>query len=379
MTGSKWALFIAGLLGGLSIGVHISVALLAPAVLLFLLLHWNCGWPMWRTAVLGALSGLAITVLIFLLIEWNNPTASYFNSVIEPSHSAWGYEVGEMDGPLEHLWFGWQGRQFQYLMFSDIAKVMPRQAGDYWADLANENAMPLIILVGLGALWLLLRRLRVAILLLVALGTQLFVFFNYEIWDLYVFYIPSYVLLALLAISGMGALIELLSWTLSKLLNNSWQPEGEIVLDIIIAVLVLFFAVWPMFQPRQDSLLTGTADFGIDQYPQYDPHDKLIAAATVPDLPQNAIVFTEWDTMWPLYYTAYLENDRTDLTFIETFPADDQENLADSMVEFVVAQLGERPMLFESRISQLEKMSNISMGPKRIGPTTFYSVIEIEQ
>ena len=69
MTNSTWALFAAGLLGGLSIGVHMSVALLAPAVLLFLLLHRDRGWPMWRTAVLGALCGLAITVFLFLLID----------------------------------------------------------------------------------------------------------------------------------------------------------------------------------------------------------------------------------------------------------------------------------------------------------------------
>lgn len=379
VSSSKWALFVAGLLGGLSIGVHMSVVLLAPAVLLFLLLHHDRGWPMWKTAVLGALSGLVITVLIFLLIDWNNPTASYFNSVIEPSRTAWGYEAEQIDGPLEHLLFGWQGRQFQYLMFSDVARVIPQQAADYWANLGNELSLPLILLAAAGAVWLLLRRLRVAVLLLAALLIQWLYFFNYEIWDLYVFYIPSYVLLALLSIGGMGALVELLSWTVGKLLNGSRQSQSKIAFDIIIAVLVLFFAVWPMFQPRQDSLQSGTVEFGIDQYPQYNPHDQLIAAATVVDLPQNAIVFTGWDTMWPLYYTAFLENDRTDLTFIETYPADDQDQLADSMLEFIAANLGQRPMLFESRIPELEALDTVTMGPRRIGPTIFYSVIEIEE
>ena len=377
MTNSTWALFAAGLLGGLSIGVHMSVALLAPAVLLFLLLHRDRGWPMWRTAVLGALCGLAITVFLFLLIEWNNPSASYFNSVIEPSRSAWGYEAGQMDGPLEHLWFGWQGRQFQYLMFSDIAEVMPRQAGDYWDNLGNELAYPLILLAGAGALWLLLRRPRVAALLLIALFTQLFYFFNYEIWDLYVFYIPSYILLTLLAIAGLGALIDIAGWGLAKL--SGGRPSTKTALDILLAILVLAFVVWPVLQTRQDELLSGEVTFEFEEYPQYDPNLKLVAAATVAKLPENAIVFSGWDMMWPYYYAAHLENKRSDLLFIETYPADDQEQLADSLVEFVVDNLGKRAMFFEERPYQLETLENVSLGPRRVGPTRFFSVIEVQQ
>ena len=65
---------------------------------------------MWKTAVLGALSGLAVTVLIFVLIDWNSNGANYFDSAIEPSRSTWGYEADQIDGSLEHLLFSWQGR-----------------------------------------------------------------------------------------------------------------------------------------------------------------------------------------------------------------------------------------------------------------------------
>ena len=292
---SNKPLLAAALLGGMSLGVHMSVALLAPAVLLFLLLHWRRGWRMWKTAVFGALVGLVVTVLLFTLIDWNNPSASYFNSVIEPSRSAWGYEAGQIDGPLEHLLFGWQGRQFQYLMFSDVRTVMSQQAGDYWDNLGNELAMPLILLAVIGGIWLLLRRPRVLALLLAALIVQLLVFFNYEIWDLYVFYIPSYVLLLLFAIAGLGALIEIMDWALSKLSNG--QPVSEGVMDITLAILVLLFAAWPVFQPRQEGFTAGEVSFEFDEYPEYNSNLKLIAAATVADLPQKAIVFTSWDMM----------------------------------------------------------------------------------
>ncbi len=376
-SGDKWALFAAGLLGGLSLGVHMSVALLAPAVLLFLLLHWNRGWPMWKSALSGALSGLALTVLIFLLIEWNDPTASYFNAVIEPSRSAWGYEASQIDDPLEHLLFGWQGRQFQHLMFTNSGEVMTQLAADYWANLGQEFTLPLILLAGAGAIWLMLRRTAAAALLLGALLIQLLYFFNYDIWDLYVFYIPSYVLLALFAVAGLGALIELTARVVSKIAGGRTVNNGA--LDLLLALLILAFAVWPILQPRQEGVMNRKVDFEFAEYPQYDSHLQQIAAATVAGFPQNALVFTDWDMMWPYYYAAYLESDRVDLAFFETYPADDQDAPADSLVEFVITNLDKHPIFFEERIAELEEMEQISMGPRRIGPTRFFSVIEIEE
>ena len=83
--------------------------------------------------------------------------------------------------------------------------------------------------------------------------------------------------------------------------------------------------------------------------------------------------------MWPYYYTAHLESNRTDLAFIETYPADDQEQLAASLVEFVSDNLGERPMFFEEWPYQLETLENVSLGPRRVGPTRYFLVIEVQQ
>ncbi len=369
---SNKALLAAGLLGGMSLGVHMSVALLAPAVLLFLLLHWRRGWQMWKTAVLGAFSGLAVTIILFLLLDWNNPTASYFNSVIEPSHSAWGYEAQQIDGALEHLWFGWQGRQFQYLMFADVAEVMPQQAADYWANLGSELATPLILLAVLGAVYLLLRRPRAAALLIGALIIQLFYFFNYEIWDLYVFFIPSYLILALLAVAGLGGLIDFIIWAFGQLFNP--PKRIKTALDIIFALLVLAFAVWPIFQPQQEAFIAGEVPFDFDLYPQYDKNLVLITEAVVTELPQNAILFTDWDMMWPYYHVAHLQNGRSDLTFIETFPADNLDGVAGSVITYVLDNVDDRPIFFEESPTQLEEMDNLHLSPTRIGSTRLIKV-----
>ena len=131
-------LFIAGLLGGLSLGVHMSVALLAPAVFLFLLLHWRRGAKMWMAAFLGAVIGVFLTMFIFWLLDLNNPTANYFNSIIEPSRSSWGLAADEIDGSLERLLFGWSARQFRSFMFADVLRITSVQAAEYWENLPTE-------------------------------------------------------------------------------------------------------------------------------------------------------------------------------------------------------------------------------------------------
>src|SRR5262245_4457677 len=79
-TGKRWPLFLAGACGGLGLGVHSTVALFAPAVLLFLWLNRR-RWPScWAPAVLGAVTGTALYLLAFVVVELNAPPANIFNA-----------------------------------------------------------------------------------------------------------------------------------------------------------------------------------------------------------------------------------------------------------------------------------------------------------
>jgi hypothetical protein len=370
---SPRALWLAGMLGGLSLGVHLSVALVAPAVLVFLILQRKRGLQIWKQASTGAALGVLITIGLFWLIDLNNPTASYFNSVIAPSHTAWGMSADEIDGPLDRLLFGWQGRQFQYLMFSDIPNVMPQQAADYFDNLEAEFTRPFLMLAVVGLGLLLWRTRRFGIMIIIALAAQWIFFFNYEIWDLYVFYIPSYLLIAITAAAGIGSIIFLLEEALKEL-NLSKLPF-RIILDIGASLLVASFCIWPIFQPVEEDFGYEEISFDFDEYPEYDEYTYRVAYATVIKLPDNAIIFTEWDIMWPYYYVAHLEEGRMDLAFIEAFPADDQENLAASLVSYIEENAADRPMYFDRRISQLEGIEGLRMGPARIGPTRLFKLI----
>jgi hypothetical protein len=372
---NSWALFLAGLLGGLSLGVHMSVALLTPAVLLFLLFHWQDGKKMWMAAILGAAAGVLLTVLIFLLIDLHNPPANYFNSVIEPSRSAWGLAADEIDGPFERLLFGWSARQFRSFMFADISNVMPEQAADYWQNLPLELGWPLIWLAVLGAVDLVIRRTQVGVLLLVGLAVQLVSLFNYAIWDLYVFYIPSYVLLVLLSIAGMGTFVNLGTTTLRKISNQVQARSPDLILEGAVVLLVLGFSVWPVFLPRKDAALAGKVPFEYDEYPVYDEYLLDMTRAMVTELPENAVVFTDWDMVWPSYYAAHIVEGRTDLVFIETYPADDMDGIAVSVIDYVNTYLEHQPIFFSEREPAFLE-AGFTFSPARFGPIRMFQILD---
>jgi 4-amino-4-deoxy-L-arabinose transferase-like glycosyltransferase len=381
-TNRPYALFVAGLLGGLSLGVHMSVVLLVPAVLVFVaatLVAKRAAMSIPRnlaSALGGALAGLALMFLVFLLLDWNNPTASYFHSVIEPSRSAWGLSAEQIDGPFDRLLFGWSARQFRSFMFADPTAVMPDLAGRYWENLPSELAWPLIVLAGSGALGLLVRRPRAAALLLVALTTQWLCTFNYNIWDLYVFFIPSYVLLAVLAAAGLGVVVDIVGR-----LTSRWR-DYRAWADVVLAVLVFIVAVWPIFQPRLDTVRQGSVAFTRDDFEEYPvPSNsssedlQALLRPSLADAPENAIIFLDWDMLYPNYYVAHIELGRTDLMFVETYPADDQDSLADSVLEFIATRQTEHPVFVSERLSELSA-AGYHLAPLRVGPTRLYRVVQ---
>jgi 4-amino-4-deoxy-L-arabinose transferase-like glycosyltransferase len=384
-TNRPYALFVAGLLGGLSLGVHMSVALLVPAVLVFVAATLIAKRAAVSTpkslafALGGALAGLAIMLLIFLLLDWSNPAASYFQSVVEPSRSAWGLSSEQIDGPFDRLLFGWSARQFRSFMFADPAAVMPELAGRYGENLPSELAWPLVVLAGIGAVGLLMRRPRAASLLLIALATQWLCTFNYDIWDLYVFFIPTYVLLAVLAAAGLAVVVDMVGR-----LASHWG-DCRAWADVVLAVLVLVIAVWPIFRPRLDAVRQGSVAFTREDFEEYPvpPNSssgdlQALLRLSLADAPEGAIIFLDWDLLYPSYYVAHVELGRTDLMFVETYPADDQDSLAGSVLEFIATRQAGHPVFVSDRLPELSA-AGYHLAPLRIGPATLYRVVQRDE
>ncbi len=362
-------LFIAGVIGGLSLGVHLTVALLAPAVGVFLLLSWWRGRAMWRPAFFGALTGAGLALIAFLALDWNAPPANFFDSAVLPSRSSWGFKATDLNSPLERLAFDLSGRQFHSLMFADPPQVMPRLAREYWDGLPKELSWWIVGLAGLGVLSLLVRRWRLAVLFLLALAVHWIYTFNYDLWDLYVFFIPGYALLAILAGAGLGWLVDGLHWLIP------WRV-GRLVVESALAVAVVAVGVWPVAAPNMILVRIGRPAFDFDGYPadsfgMNGVHRE--ATAIVRSLDENAIVFTDWYWLYPFYYAAHVEQGRTDLMFIETVPFIESGELADSVIPYVRDRLADHPIFFSERQYKL-RAAGYTFHIVPVGPTTLYRV-----
>jgi hypothetical protein len=102
-----------------------------------------------------------------------------------------------------------------------------------------------------------------------------------------------------------------------------------------VALLVLVFAVWPVFQPHQEAVISREIPFDFDEFPFYDENLQHFAYAADLKMPQNAIIYTDWDLVWPYYYSAHILESRRDLTFVETYPEDYVDGVEDSVIEYV--------------------------------------------
>lgn len=370
----------AGAAGGFALGVHFSTGLYLIAIALFILLvamgrnerlfsaeAWRVTW---RPAVVGAAIGIVGVVLIFVLVDVIDPPSQYFDAVVAPSHSAWDLEEGQIDGVFERLRFDWTARQFSGLMFTQDG-LMGERWESFRADLPNEVSWPLLLsgLVGLG--WLVWRNWRAAVLIVVALVTQLVFAFNYDIGDMiYVFYIPAYMLIVLLAAAGLSAVNEAIGLLPLNSIGRSSVP-------IAIAGLALVLAVYPIASVNNEYVIEGTTPpYEFEAYPYNDYVASIMQpslSAMVADLPDEAIVFGDWDDLYPRFWIAHIEQGRTDLMFHETYPADDQEGMAASAVAYIVEMSAKRPVFVPDRISELSD-AGLSYIPMRIGPIKMLKV-----
>jgi hypothetical protein len=322
---------------------------LVPAAGIFLLVRCKADLPTWRTALFGALAGIALSVGAFILLDWRDSPADFIDIAALPSHSVWGMDAADLDSPMERLAFSITARQWRDRMFADPSRVMPENVESYVANLGNEFSLAVVLLAGLGAHTLCKHNSHLAILLLTALLAQWAYTFNYEIHDIYVFHISGYVLLSLLAASGAGRLAD--EW--STLRWHSWvRPLAAAVL--VLAVFAL--SVWPVARPRLDAVRDGRVpSFPFGPYPVHEglEHSHLLLGLMVEKIEQDAIVFAKWRFLYPYYYVAHIERGRTDLTFLEEKPYRAGDQQESSMLAYVEAHIGERPVYFEHCLEEL--------------------------
>ena len=367
-TGNSTALFIATMAGGMSLGIHFSAALFGLPVAVFLALNWRKWKEFWKPAGSGMLTGLVVYFFGFLIVNRSNSPLDYFNTIVKPSVSAWGLTPVDTASPLGRLWFSLSGIQFHAFMFADPLKIMPSNFRAFWAAIGHEFAMVTLLLSLVGVAFLFVREYKVAILLVGSLVYYGLILFNYTVLDLYVFYIPLYILLALLAGVGLAALVKFIS---------RYIKAQHSVLVGIPTLLVIAIAVWPVAMPSIKEVVDGRPPFTIKGDPGSSDFERMHPAlnSIVEAIDPGAIVFTNWDMVYPYYYVAYFEEGRTDLTFIETYPRDDVKHydIAQSAIDYIQQKLPTHPVFFDNLDPKLWN-AGFQFTPVYVGGARFYRV-----
>lgn len=306
--GGAWRLVLAGVLGGASLGVHGSVGLFAPGIGLALLAA-----KINRRTSLLAIGGAVAGVVIFLAAFWNvdhRPRRhDVFENVYLPWSAAFGASERDLSTPPERLLFLMKATQWQKSMFASPARAVPRNSFWYLRVLARDFTVLWLGLVAVGICLAVVRARPFATLLIVGLLFHHFYSFNYEIPDLYVFFIPAFLYMGIAATYGAGALLDLAH-------SRSFRPTlfGAVALLVIAAAGAQPLQKAGFIRDREATGLINDLPSHAELTQQRHAIERLVQ-----ELPRDALVATNWSMLYRFIYLSGRAG-RSDLRFIEARP-----------------------------------------------------------
>jgi hypothetical protein len=365
--GSPRWLFAAGILGGMGIGVHGTVILLAPAVLFLVLLRWKEGLRVFLPAAGGAVLGVLLLLAAFTLVDARTTNASILWSAYIPSASRWDVTPEYFDSFSGRFSFLVFARQWQSEMFANPDEVVPRNMARLAETLRSDFGRVMQVLFPFGLIALTMRRPRIGLFFIIAILFHWYYTFNYSIWDIYVFFVSLYVYYAVLAAESVGTL---LNW-MTRLRGN-WPR----ILQPALAVILLLAVVLPFAASRVEMVRAGEARWEFMELPSNRDlqgwHDWI--GFTVDRLPQDAVVLMGWYNLYGYVYVAHVEQNRPDLLFMEAYPYSTKPGMADSLLEFLQEALEQgRPVYTMDRLDELQRGGMVSSSVN-VGGTNMFLV-----
>jgi len=337
-------LFLAGLAGGLSLGIHSTVVMTALSVLVLMALTARRREE-WSAAAAGALLGAVITLGFFFYLDHNNPPSSIYNTVYRTNLSAFGLKPDEFDTPLKRLFAIFPANHFWSYYFSATSEEIGRRLVEYLSYFPLWAILPVII----GLVILLRERpaegLYPSIAFLLIWGFAITV--SFSIYR--EFYVPVAVITSVWFGVGASKLLSLL-----RRLTVQSQTSGRIPGSALMILLVAL----PIWNARGDLIPSIRSGYPLfvrrdHIYPVFAP-DKAISDARkiLGRVEENAIVFAPWDKLYSYVYTAYIEEGRTDLSFHEAWSTE-EVRLADSAIVYIEQNLDSRPIYFTINLPEL--------------------------
>jgi hypothetical protein len=350
------ALLLAGLLFGAGLGVHAFVGLIAPAAALFVawtLWTRHAGAGAWRrsigAALLGLVIGLGLFLLAYILIDMNNPPSSFYEVALVSSRSVWGLTAADLDTPFERFVATITGLQWQDAMFPGGDDHFWEALGHYAERVLDHEFTPPLLLLTLLGLEVTLRRARdLGVFLLVAFLTSLYLILNYEPPDKYIFYLPTYVLIAIAIGAGAGALLELVDRHLV-----AGKSRLYLLVYVLLALGLGLLVLRPYADSRWEALKSGAATFVREDYvyPLYNLEEpRRTSERQLQNVPDDALLIVGWRALYTMYYLAHVEGEHPSVTIMEASPHGAEGRVADSLVEILERALQEGRPVYTDRV-----------------------------
>lgn len=348
-------LFLAGLTGGLSLGIHSTVVMTAASVLAVMAFTARKRAE-WFSAAAGALLGAALFFGFFFFLDYNDPPSSVHNAVFRPNLSAVGLTESEYDSAWDRFLFIFPANRASSYYFT----ATPEEMGNRIIEYVSFFPWWQLILTIIGIVWLFFGgRWREGLYPLIAflLIWGLAVTVSFSIYR--EFYVPAAVITSVWFGAGAGAALSALE-RLTKLNQPSLRMTRVFISTILI--------VLPIWNSRQDlnlAIRSGYTTFIRDNhvYPVFAP-DKAIrdARRIINRIEEDAIVFTNWDKLYSYIYTAHIEEGKTGIAFHEILEEENQI-LPTTMIRYIDSNIDTRPIYFaldHPGLSELYQVTKIN-------------------
>lgn len=282
----KRSLYLFAFTYGLSLTHHRTMALLAPAYLLFIWLTdpRPLRQPRWALSLLLL---FLLPQLLYLYLPLRAPATPYIHLTLAPGRELVLYE-NSLRGFLKLVLGQAYGSRL------GLYGTWPELLGGAFRFLEGQFLLPGILL-GLLGLFRLLKAPRTFLLLFLSYGSIFAFCLLHFRGDIKVFFIPTYLIFALWIALGAGTLAEGARWVLKKRLDL-----------LLHGVALLFFASLPL------GLLMRNYH-GVDR--SHDLRARHFWEALLAEpIPQGAILATnDRNEMMPLWYLQQVEGVRPDL------------------------------------------------------------------
>jgi hypothetical protein len=174
---------------------------------------------------------------------------------------------------------------------------------------------------------------------------------NYQVSDLEVFFIPLFVIVAIWVNEGLASLAEAIEAFLRAF---HVRKRTSRVFGSLVVLGICACALLGSKDPVLKSIQQGRISF-LDEsrmyypYPVMDPGYPYREAKKIAGMVEdNAILFVDWDLLFPVCYVAHVEEQRHGIACYEPLPFGTNGQFAASAIEFVNEYKDQRPIYFST-------------------------------